>query len=201
MDAWGKEGEVMKVLGIAGSLRPQSNTLYYVKTALGVIEGQGIETELVSLEGKEIKPCTGCYDCTRQARCTIEGDDFDETLEKMRRAEGLILGSPVYLSSVVPQMMALLGRATFVAYWNNKFLSGKVGGPITVARRSGQNMAFSQLLLWFFINGLIVPGSTYWNVGIAGTGGVWDAEKDTEGLQTVAHFAQNMSSVMKRLFP
>jgi multimeric flavodoxin WrbA len=191
----------MKVVGIAGSLRPQSNTLYYVRTALGVIEGEGIETELISLLGKEIKPCTGCYDCTEQGRCTIEGDDFGEILAKMREAEGLILGSPVYLSSVVPQMMALLDRATFVAYWNRKFLTGKVGGPITVARRAGHNMAFSQLLLWFFINGLIVPGSTYWNVGTAGAGGARDAEKDTEGLQTVANFAQNMAKLMKKLFP
>jgi len=191
----------MKVVGIAGSLRPQSNTLYYVKTALEALEKQGIETELISLMGKEIKPCTGCYDCTRQGRCTIEGDDFDEIVEKMRIAEGLILGSPVYLSSVVPQMMALLDRATFVAYWNNKFLTGKVGGPITVARRAGHNMAFSQLLLWFFINGLIVPGSTYWNVGTAGAGGARDAEKDAEGLQTVTNFAQNMAKLMKKLFP
>ena len=191
----------MKVVGIASSLRPQSNTLYYVRTALGVIEGEGIETELISLLGKEIKPCTGCYDCTEQGRCTIEGDDFDEILAKMREAEGLILGSPVYLSSVVPQMMALLDRATFVAYWNRKFLTGKVGGPITVARRAGHNMAFSQLLLWFFINGLIVPGSTYWNVGTAGAGGARDAEKDTEGLETVANFAQNMAKLMKKLFP
>lgn len=191
----------MKVVGIAGSLRPQSNTLHYVKTALETIEKHGIQTELISLREKEIKPCTGCYDCTRQSRCTIEGDDFDEILEKMRTPEGLILGSPVYLSSVVPQMMALLARATFVAYWNNKFLAGKVGGPITVARRAGHNMAFSQLLLWFFINGLIVPGSTYWNVGTAGAGGARDAEKDTEGLQTVANFAQNMAKLMKKLFP
>jgi len=190
----------MKVLGIAGSLRPKSNTLHYVKTALAVLEGQGIQTELVSLQGKEIKPCTGCYDCVKQARCTIEGDHFDEILAKMREAEGLILGSPVYLSSVVPQMMALLSRATFVAYWNNKFLSGKVGGPITVARRAGHNLAFSQLLLWFFMNGLIVPGSTYWNVGTAGTGGARDAEKDAEGLQTVTNFAHNMGNLMKRLF-
>jgi multimeric flavodoxin WrbA len=190
----------MKVVGISGSLRPQSNTLCYVKTALGVFEAQGMQTELVSLQGKEIKPCTGCYDCTRQGRCTIEGDDFDAILEKMRAAEGLILGSPVYLSSVVPQMMALLSRATFVAYWNNKFLSGKVGGPITVARRAGHNMAFSQLLLWFFINGLIVPGSTYWNVATAGTGGARDAEKDAEGIQTITNFAQNMARVMKKLF-
>jgi multimeric flavodoxin WrbA len=152
-------------MGIAGSLRPKSNTLEYVQTALCVLDEAGLETELISLRGKEIKPCNGCYDCVKKGRCTIEGDDFDEILAKMRQAEGLILGSPVYLSSVVPQMMALLSRATFVAYWSDKFFSGKVGGPITVARRAGHNMAFSQLLLWFFINGFIVPGSTYWNVG------------------------------------
>ncbi len=168
----------MKVIGIAGSLRAKSNTLLYVRTALEVLKKEGIETELISLQKKEIKPCTGCYDCARKKKgvCTIKGDDFNEILTKMRQAEGLILGSPVYLSSVVPQMMALLARATFVSYWSDKFFTGKVGGPITVARRAGHNLAFSQLLLWFFLNGLIVPGSTYWNVGLAGAGGARDAE-------------------------
>jgi len=190
----------MKVLGIAGSLRPKSNTLQYVKTALGTLQEAGFETGLISLKDKEIKPCTGCYDCVKKGYCTIEGDDFDEILAEMREAEGLVLGSPVYLSSVVPQMMALLSRATFVAYWSDKFFTGKVGGPITVARRAGHNLAFSQLLLWFFINGLIVPGSTYWNVGMAGAGGARDADKDEEGMATVVNFAVNMANLMKKLF-
>jgi multimeric flavodoxin WrbA len=190
----------MKIIGIAGSLRPKSNTRQYVKSALKVLAAKDFETELISLRGKEIKPCTGCYDCVKKGYCTIEDDDFADILEKMRAAEGLILGSPVYLSSVVPQMMALLARATFVAYWNDKFFSGKVGGPITVARRAGHNLAFSQLLLWFFINGVTVPGSTYWNVGMAGTGGARDAEKDEEGLATVVNFANNMAAVMRKIF-
>jgi multimeric flavodoxin WrbA len=190
----------MKVLGIAGSLRPKSNTLEYVEKALGVFNEAGLETTLISLRGKEIKPCNGCYDCVKKGYCTIKGDDFDEILAEIREAEGLILGSPVYLSSVVPQMMALLARATFVAYWNDKFLSGKVGGPITVARRAGHNVAFSQLLLWFFINGVTVPGSTYWNVGMAGAGGARDAENDQEGLETVVNFAGNMVQVMNKIF-
>ena len=190
----------MKVIGIAGSLRPESNTLKYVETALQTLQQAGLETELVSLHGRVIQPCIGCYDCVKAGRCTIKGDDFDEILKKMREAQGIILGSPVYLSSVVPQMMALLSRATFVAYWNDKFFSGKVGGPITVARRAGHNLAFSQLLLWFFINGITVPGSTYWNVGVAGAGGARDAEKDTEGLNTVTNFAVNMAAVMKKIF-
>ena len=190
----------MKVLGIAGSLRPKSNTLEYVETALNVFKDADFETTLISLRGKEIKPCNGCYDCVKKGYCTIKGDDFDEILAEIRVAEGLILGSPVYLSSVVPQMMALLARATFVAYWTDKFLSGKVGGPITVARRAGHNVAFSQLLLWFFINGVTVPGSTYWNVGMAGAGGARDAENDQEGLETVVNFAGNMVQVMKKIF-
>jgi multimeric flavodoxin WrbA len=190
----------MKVIGIAGSLRTRSNTLHYVKTGLKVIEKKGIKSELISLRGKEIKPCNGCYDCVKKGYCTVKGDDFDDILDKMRTAEGIILGSPVYLSSVVPQMMALLARATFVAYWNDKFFSGKVGGPITVARRAGHNLAFSQLLLWFFINGITVPGSTYWNVGMAGAGGARDAEKDEEGLATVINFADNMADVMQKIF-
>ena len=190
----------MKVIGIAGSLRSKSNTLLYVEKALEIFGGKGFDTELISLRGKEIKPCNGCYDCVKKGYCTIEDDDFAEILSKMQAAEGLILGSPVYLSSVVPQMMALLARATFVAYWNDKFFSGKVGGPITVARRAGHNLAFSQLLLWFFINGITVPGSSYWNVGMAGTGGARDAENDEEGLTTVMNFAENMAAVMQKIF-
>jgi multimeric flavodoxin WrbA len=190
----------MKVIGIAGSLRSNSNTLLYVEKTLEIFGGKGFDTELISLRGKEIKPCNGCYDCVKKGYCTIEDDDFAEILSKMQAAEGLILGSPVYLSSVVPQMMALLARATFVAYWNDKFFSGKVGGPITVARRAGHNLAFSQLLLWFFINGITVPGSTYWNVGMAGTGGARDAENDEEGLTTVVNFADNMAAVMQKIF-
>ena len=190
----------MKVIGIAGSLRARSNTLHYVKTGLTVLTKEGIQSELISLRGKEIKPCNGCYDCVKKGHCTIKGDDFDGILDKMRTAEGIILGSPVYLSSVVPQMMSLLARATFVAYWNDKFFSGKVGGPVTVARRAGHNLAFSQLLLWFFINGITVPGSSYWNVGMAGAGGARDAEKDEEGLATVINFAGNMADVMQKIF-
>jgi multimeric flavodoxin WrbA len=190
----------MKVLGISGSLRDQSNTLYYVKTALKVLEEEEIETELLSLRDKEIKPCTGCYDCQNQGFCTIPGDDFEEIFTRMREVEGLILGSPVYLSSVVPQMMALLSRATFVSHWNGKFFNGKVGGPITVAQRAGHNLAFSQLLLWFFFNGLIVPGSIYWNVGVAGTRGARDAENDLIGLEVVTTFARNLAGLMKKLF-
>ena len=189
----------MKVVGVSGSLRPQSNSRYLLEQALAVLEERGVATELVSLRGKTIKPCLGCYACVKTARCAQDDDDFAAVLEKMREADGIILASPVYVSSVVPQMMALLARATFIAYWNDKFFTGKLGGPITVARRAGHNLAFAQLLLWFFINGVTVPGSTYWNVGTAGARGAVDAQQDQEGIDTVRFFAANLAQHLRKL--
>ncbi len=189
----------MKVVGIAGSFRKDSNTEFYVNKALETLQGKNIDTELISLRDKEIKPCTGCYDCVKLHRCTIEGDDFEEIFQKMMEADGIIVGSPVYFSSVVPQLMALLDRAGFVAMWSGRCFARKVGGPIAVARRAGHNFAFAQLLLWFFINGMIVPGSTYWNVGMAGARGARNAHEDEEGIRTVVNFAENMAWLLEKV--
>ena len=120
----------MKVVGIAGSLRPKSNTLHYVTKTLDTLAEKGLETELISLRGKKVEPCNGCYDCVKKARCTIKGDDFDEILAKMREAEGIVLGSPVYLSSVVPQMMALLARATLWPTGTINFSAARLAVPL-----------------------------------------------------------------------
>jgi multimeric flavodoxin WrbA len=190
----------MRVLGIGGSLRENSNSLYLLNVAMEEIKQAGIATEVISLRGRKIEPCNACYDCREARVCTIGGDDFQEIFDKMTEAEGIILSSPVYVSSVTPPMMNVLCRAAFVAHWGGKMLMGKVGGPITVAQRAGHNMALSQLLLWFFFNGITVPGSSYWNIGVAGTGGAHDAEKDAIGIQTIKTFGKNMSGVMKKLF-
>lgn len=189
----------MKILGISGSPRENGNTEYLVRHALSLFEPGSFETEFISLGGLFIKPCRGCYGCKGAGKCVQEDDDFNSVYRKMAAADGLIIGSPVYFSSVHPQLMALLDRAGFVRLWSGERFSGKVGGPITVARRAGHNVAFAQLLLWFFINDIIVPGSSYWNVAVAGAGGARDAAKDEEGLSHIKRFVENMSRVMKAL--
>lgn len=189
----------MKVLGISSSYRKDSNSEWYLKETLNMLEKEGMETELVSLRGKTILPCRGCYGCVEAGECTIKGDDFKEFAEKMWEADGILLASPVYYGSVAPQLMCLLDRVGFSGRWANKFLSGKVGAPITVARRAGHNSAFSQLLLWFFINDMIVPGSTYWNVCVAGAKGARNPEQDLEGIEILTHFSHNMAVTMKAL--
>lgn len=53
--------------------------------------------------------------------------------------------------------------------------SGKVGAPI------------------------IVAGSSYWNIGMAGKGGAVDAENDEEGILNINHFASNRANTIKKL--
>lgn len=202
----------MKVIGFVGSPRIKGNTEYLVETALNQLQKQGIETEIIRLADKKIEQCSGCYFCVEGKTCSIE-DDFSELFQKMVEADGIILGSPVYHSSITPKLKALLDRAGFLCrwvandmksesstyQWKGTAFSGKVVAPITVARRAGQNFAFAQMLLWATVNDTIVVGSNYWNIAVAGKGGKVDADQDTEGVGIITHMADNMAHVLKQL--
>lgn len=190
--------KTMKAIGIVGSPRI-GNTTYLVKEALGILQGNGIVTELMHLKGKEISPCDGCLTCKKTLKCAIQGDDFEPIFQKMREADGIILGSPVYFGSATPQLVSLLDRAAYVQRNRGELFSGKIGGPIVVARRAGQNFTLAQLLLWYFVNDMLVVGSTYWNIAMAGSAGKRDIEEDQEGIDTIRHFARSMSKVMKKM--
>jgi len=76
-------------------------------------------------------------------------------------------------------------------------LKNKVGGPIVVARRAGKNFTFAQLMFFFMIHEMIVPGSTYWNVAFGR--GKGEVEKDEEGVKTIKNFARNIAWLVKKL--
>jgi multimeric flavodoxin WrbA len=184
-----------KVIGIVGSPRPISNTRYLVNEALETLKKEGIEVELIPLSDKRIAPCEACNACAELFTCRIE-DDFQEIFEKMKAADGIIVGSPVYFGSASPQMMALLDRAGYIGIKTRAF-ERKAGAAIAVARRAGANFTFAQLNYFFFINGMIVPGSTYWNVGY---GLVPESVKnDEEAIRTVRNLAINMAWLIKKL--
>jgi multimeric flavodoxin WrbA len=192
----------MKALALCGSPRADGNTEVYLNAALETLRGRGIDTELVSLRGKTIRSCQACYACwrTKSGVCQID-DDFRPVFEKMLEADALVVGSPVHYSAVHPDLWSVLVRAGFPGMAGHpasgpRPFTRKVGGPITVARRAGQNFALAQLLLWFNINGFIVPGSTYWPVGVARS--VGDAAKDTEGVETAIAFAENVAWLLER---
>lgn len=186
----------MKVIGIVGSPRKNGNTELLTKHTLQAISEEGLRTELIRLAGLEIKPCNACMACQKQEMCPIEDDLFPIYL-KMKKAQGIVLASPVYYGSATALIKALMERVGYVSRWNGEPFRGKVGGPLVVARRAGQNFTLAQLTLWFQILGFFVPGSTYWNMAIGREKG--EVRQDEEGLHTVWNFGKNMASLIKKL--
>lgn len=186
----------MKVLAISGSPRKGGNTDTILGVAIDVLENKGIETEFISLAGKNILPCTACMACTKEPQCVLK-DDFDPIFRAMLDSDGLIIGSPVYFGSATAGINALLDRAGYVAKKNGNLFSRKVGGPIVVARRIGQNFTLAQLLMWYMINGMIVPGSSYWNIAFGRNKG--EVMQDEEGLRTIRTFAENIAWLLEKI--
>jgi multimeric flavodoxin WrbA len=186
----------MKVIAIIGSPRKSGNTEMLASHSLKALAEEGIEVEIISLAGKEINFCNACMACSNQEECSIQ-DDFQEIYEKMKLADGIILASPVYYGSCTALIKAFIERAGYVARFNPQTLRGKVGGALAVARRAGHNFTIAQLDLWFNIVGMIVPGSTYWNIAFGREKG--EVSKDEEGLKTAWNFGKNMAFVLKKL--
>lgn len=186
----------MKVIGIVGSPRKNGNTELLTGHTLRVIAEEGLETELVRLAGREIRPCNACMICKQEERCSIE-DDFFPLYLKMKAADGIILASPVYYGSATAMLKALMERVGYLARHNGEPFQGKVGGPLVVARRAGKNFTFAQLTLWFQILGFYIPGSSYWNVAFGLQKG--EVTGDHEGMTTAEKFARNMAFMLKKL--
>jgi len=115
----------------------------------------------------------------------------------MLGSDGILLGSPVFFSSATPEMKALIDRAGYLGIAQDRPFERKVGGAIVVGRRAGHNFTFAQLLFFFLYHGMIVPGSTYWNVGFGRD--VGEVLTDEEGIRAVREFAVNVSWLIKQL--
>ena len=186
----------MKVIAIVGSPRKNGNTELLAAHALKAIAEEGLDTELVRLAGLDIRPCNACMICTKEEKCSIKDDLFPIYL-KMKEADGIILASPVYYGSATALIKGLMERTGYISRWNGEAFSGKVGGPLAVARRAGVNFTMSQLTLWYQILNMTVPGSTYWNVAYGREKG--EVTKDEEGLNTAWTFGKNLARVIKKL--
>jgi len=164
-----------------------------------VLETEGFETKMIQLSGKHLKGCNACRTCfkTKNKRCVIEDDPVNTYIKMMADSDGIILGSPVYFSMMTPEMKALIDRAGYVARANSDMFKRKVGAAVVAVRRAGGMPTFDAINHFFLISQMIVPGSSYWNIGIGGKKG--DVEKDEEGMKTMEDLGKNMAWLMKKL--
>ena len=190
--------KTLKVVAFSGSARKDGNTAILVRALFAELEKEGIKTELVQMAGKRIHGCTACGKCfeKKDGLCAIKGDLANECIEKMQKADGIILASPTYFADVSTEMKALIDRSGFVAKANDDMFRRKVGAAVVAVRRGGAIHAFDTMNHFFFISQMVVPGSSYWNVGIGLEPG--DVKGDEEGLDTMKTLGENMAWVLKK---
>lgn len=157
------EEEFMKVLGISGSQRKNGNTSFLLRTILKTLEEKNVDVEIIYLKDYKIGPCIGCECCSDSFKCIIK-DDYNEIVEKLYEADGIILGSPTYWYSVTSDMKKFIDRSyslirfpkTNRTQWTSAFQdSGKCGAVVAVCeQKEASMMGFTYKNMELFLNDL-----------------------------------------------
>jgi len=107
----------MKAIAISGSPRKKWNTATLLEHALEGAKGAGADTELVHLYDLAYTGCISCFACKKiggksYGHCAVK-DGITEVLERVAKADVLILGSPVYFYCETGETRSFLERLLF----------------------------------------------------------------------------------------
>ncbi|SHH38979.1 flavodoxin family protein [Clostridium grantii] len=186
----------MKVVAFNGSPKKEGNTYQALKIVGEELEKQNIEFEILHVGNKNIRGCAACNMCAKNKneKCIIN-DEVNDMIQKMKEADGIILGSPVYYAGIAGTMKAFLDRAFYVTSVNGMMLKYKVGASLAAVRRSGGIPTFDSLNHYITYSEMFMPASNYWNV-VHGTK-PGDVNEDEEGKQIARILGTNMAWLMK----
>ena len=189
----------MKIVAFNGSGRKDGNTAILLNLVLDELKKEGIKTELIQLAGETLSGCIACYRCAenKDQKCAVVKDRFNEYFAKMQQAQGILLGSPTYVSDMTVNMKALIERSAIVSRNNGNLLKRKVGAAVIAVRRAGATHVLSSINYFFLNTQMIIPGSSYWNMAIGRNPG--EVKDDEEGIQTMKDLGQNMAWLLKKI--
>ncbi len=180
-----------KVLLLNGSAKTNGCTGTALQEMVQVFEKEGIETEIIQVGNKDIRGCISCGKCEEIGKCVFD-DLVNEVANKFEKADGLVVGSPVYYASPNGTILSFMDRLFYSTSFSKHL---KVGAAVVSARRGGNTASFDVLNKYFSISGMPIATSTYWNQVHGHTAD--DVKKDLEGLQTMRNLARNMSFMIK----
>ena len=147
----------MQVLLINGSPHPKGSTATALATVAQQLEKAGIETTTLHVGHKAIRGCIACGKCARTGLCVFKDDPVNECVERMREADGLVVGSPVYYAGPNASLCALLDR---MFYMKSAPYAFKPAAAVVSCRRGGASASFDRLNKYFTIARMPVVSST-----------------------------------------
>ena len=183
-----------RVLLLNGSPHAAGTTFTALSELAGSLEAEGIEAKIIHVGHEAHRGCTACGYCRGAGRCVFD-DGVNEIAEELERADGLVLGSPVYYASPNGNFLSLLDRLFYSSSRIKKHMI--VGASVVAARRGGCTASFDVLNKYFTISGMPIASSSYWNQ-IHGASAE-DALSDLEGLHTMRSLGKNMAFLIKAI--
>lgn len=182
----------MKVLMINGSPHKEGCTYTALKEVEKALAAEGIECEIMTIGKEAVHGCIGCGGCGKLGKCVFSEDSLNEAVEKMKEADGLIVGSPVYYASP---------NGTLISFMDRFFMSGgkhcvhKPAAAVVSARRAGTTASLEVITKYFQFAQMPVVSANYWNM-VHGSC-MEDVKKDEEGLQIMRTLGRNMAWMLK----
>lgn len=182
-----------KVLILNGSPHPKGCTARALKEVEKVLQEEGMETETIQVGSQPVRGCIACKSCYRNGKCVFD-DLVNQIAPKFQKADGLLVGSPVYYASANGTLISFLDRLFYSTHFDKTF---KVGAAIVSARRGGCSATYDELNKYFTISQMMVVSSQYWNQVHGNT--PEEVEQDSEGLQTMRTLGRNMAFLIKAI--
>lgn len=187
----------VNILGISGSPHEGGNTDFALRHALKACRKAGARTRRVSLAGRTIHPCAGCWTCAGTGACRFD-DDMKDVYRGMKWCHGLLLASPVYLGMVTGQLKVMMDRSVPLRV-ADFVMRGKVGAGIACGgfRNGGQELTLVNMQTYFLQMDMlsVSDGPPYSHSGAAIAG---DAREDEIGLRTVTNVAARLVEAAAR---
>jgi multimeric flavodoxin WrbA len=190
------------IVGLCGSPR-KGATEHVLREALSVLETAGFNTEFFTVRGKKIGFCTHCDHCLEHKECILK-DDMYTVYGLLRKAEGIIIATPVYNGGVSAQTKAVLDRCRALLAADPDILKHKIGMAIAVGgdRCGGQELAIQQIHTFYILNGVIPVsggpfganlGATFWSKDT-----LEGVKEDKEGFRTLKKTIKRFAEAMNK---
>ena len=185
---------MLNVLLINGSPHKNGCTFTALSEVAGQLNKHGIETNIFHIGNDPIRGCQACGKCAQSGLCTYNDDPVNECVGLLKKADGLVVGSPVYYASPNGALRAFMDR---LFYRKSAAYAYKPAAAIVNCRRGGATTAFETLNRYFSISSMPIVSSQYWNETHGTTPD--EVRQDLEGMQTMRTLGNNMAWLLKSI--
>ena len=191
------------IVGICGSPR-KGATEHVLREALNMLEEMGLETEFFTVRGKKIGFCTHCDHCLKHKECIIV-DDMNTVYSLLKKAEGIVIATPVYNGGISAQTKAIMDRCRALLAADPNILNHKIGMAIAVGgdRIGGQELAIQQILTFYILNAVIPIsggpfganlGANFWSKDT-----LEGVKEDKEGFRSLRKTIKRFSEALRKI--